>query len=82
MSTTTSSCISIQASPNTSLMDEIVTIELAGLLPKQPVTLRTYFDDEDKQFETYAHYTSDDDGTVNTRNHASQGGNFIGKHFI
>ncbi|XP_072027919.1 bile acid-CoA:amino acid N-acyltransferase-like [Amphiura filiformis] len=75
---TATSCVSLQASPNTSLMDEIVTIEVAGLMPGQPVTLNTYFDNEDKQFETYAHYTSDENGTVNTTNHASQGGNFIG----
>ena len=59
-------------------MDEIVAIEVRGLKPKQPITLRTYFHDEDKQFESFAHYTSNDEGKVNTMHQPSEGGNFIG----
>ena len=66
-------------SPYCSLMDETVTIELKGLQPLQPVTLRSYFDDEGKQFESYAHYTSDENGNVCTTRQPSQGGIYKGK---
>ena len=78
-SATADMCVTVQASPSTSLMDEIVVIEVGGLKPKQPIrTLRTYFHDEDIQFELFAHYTSDDEGKVNTASQPSEGGNFIG----
>ena len=80
-SATTNTCVTVQASPSTSLMDEIVAIEVGGLKPKQPITLRSYFHDEDKQFESFAHYTSNDEGKVNTMHRPSTGGNFIGIFF-
>lgn len=70
--------ISMKASPYKTLMDEDVEIEIDGLLPRQPVTIRSYFDDEGKQFESYAHYTSSEQGNVCTTAQPSEGGLFTG----
>ena len=80
----TSNCsdINLSAVPYITLMDEIVTIEVDGLQPKEAITLRTYFNDEGKQFESHAHYTSDEKGKVNTTTQPSQGGLYKGMFFI
>ncbi len=73
--------VSIVASPTSTLMHEVVNIEVTGLQPDEAITLRTYFDDERKKFESHAHYRSDINGKINTSEHQSEGGHYCGKMY-
>ncbi|XP_072032153.1 bile acid-CoA:amino acid N-acyltransferase-like [Amphiura filiformis] len=77
-STTSRPEVSIAASPRNTLMYERVTIEVKGLMPGEAITLRTYFHDEGKKFESHAHYRSDVNGKVNTSKQGSEGGQYTG----
>ncbi|XP_063816413.1 acyl-coenzyme A amino acid N-acyltransferase 1-like [Pseudophryne corroboree] len=71
--------IGLTVTPEISLVDEPVKIQVWGLAPKQVITLRAWLkDDTGKRFSSVAFYVSDEDGKVDLENSPATGGNFHG----
>uniref|UniRef100_A0A8C6UQ03 Uncharacterized protein n=1 Tax=Neogobius melanostomus TaxID=47308 RepID=A0A8C6UQ03_9GOBI len=69
----------LTADPTRALMDEQIRIRARHLPPLSPVTLWTqmYCEDGDL-WQSYAHYNTDSDGSVNLCRDASVGGSYVG----
>ncbi|KAM3938317.1 acyl-coenzyme A amino acid N-acyltransferase 1-like [Leptodactylus fuscus] len=71
--------ISLKASPEISLVDEPVKIQIWGLQPQQQITLRAWLKDEKgKIFHSRAFYVSDTEGKVDLEHSPATGGDFHG----
>ncbi|XP_055016377.1 uncharacterized protein LOC110171321 isoform X3 [Boleophthalmus pectinirostris] len=69
----------LSADPCRALIDEKVLIRARFLPPLAPVTLSTQMFCEDGDlWQSYAHYNTDSEGTVNLCTHSSVGGSFLG----
>ena len=65
--------------PNVSLMGEKVELDVVGLEPKQQLTLQAKIKgDNDEEFESFAHYTADEQGRVVVSSQPSLGGSYTG----
>lgn len=69
----------LTASPARALIDELISIKGAFLPPQSPVTVcaRMHCEDGDL-WESFAHYTTTSDGTVNLTRDQSVGGSYLG----
>ena len=74
-----SSTARIIVKPNVSLIDEKVELDVVGLEPKQQLTLQAKMKgDKDEEFESFAHYTADEQGRVVVSSQPSLGGSYTG----
>ncbi|XP_075711086.1 acyl-coenzyme A amino acid N-acyltransferase 2-like [Rhinoderma darwinii] len=71
--------MTLKASPEISLVDEAVKIQVWGLEPQQIITLRAWLKDErGKLFHSKAYYVSDMEGKVDLEHSPATGGDFHG----
>ncbi|KAM3936662.1 acyl-coenzyme A amino acid N-acyltransferase 1-like [Leptodactylus fuscus] len=71
--------ISLKVSPEISLVDEPVKIQVCGLPPEQIITLRAWLQDEKGRiFHSQAVYVSDTEGKVDLEHSPATGGDFYG----
>ncbi|XP_069820922.1 acyl-coenzyme A amino acid N-acyltransferase 1-like [Dendropsophus ebraccatus] len=71
--------INLKVSPEISLVDEPVKIQVSGLQPCQKITLRAWLKDErGKIFHSQAFYVSDMEGNVDLENSPATGGDYDG----
>ncbi|KAM3938320.1 acyl-coenzyme A amino acid N-acyltransferase 1-like [Leptodactylus fuscus] len=71
--------ISLKATPEISLVDEPVRIQVWGLQPHQRITLRAWLKDEKGRiFHSRAFYVSDTEGKVDLEHSPATGGDFHG----
>ena len=64
--------------PVKSLNDEELSIRAEGLLPKQPVTIASYLEENKIKFRSYAYYVTDDHGVLDLQTMAAVGGCYKG----
>ncbi|XP_023807923.1 acyl-coenzyme A thioesterase 1 isoform X2 [Oryzias latipes] len=66
--------------PSRALVDEKFSVLVENLPPGCPVTIRSLYQSEDKDFwEAYGHYVSNHQGTVSVSEDISLGGTYTGK---
>ena len=70
----------LHATPERSLVDEVLHIRVTGGNAEQPITLLARMEDEGKRFFSYAHYLSDSQGEIDLTKSASQGGFYTGQY--
>ncbi|XP_075041738.1 acyl-coenzyme A amino acid N-acyltransferase 1-like [Mixophyes fleayi] len=71
--------INLEVSPEISLVDEPVKIQVCGLSPQQIITLRAWLKDErGNMFQSRAFYMSDKEGKVDLEHSPATGGDFHG----
>ncbi len=78
LNATFSKMMSIQATPQMSLVDEKVKVTLHGLEPGSKVTLRSQLAEMKMKFEAHAYYQADDKGEVSLMENSSSGGGYTG----
>ncbi|XP_024148106.1 acyl-coenzyme A thioesterase 1 [Oryzias melastigma] len=70
----------LSVQPSRALVDEKFSVQVENLPPGCPVTVRSLYQSEDKDFwEAYGHYVSDHRGTVSVSEDVSLGGTYTGK---
>lgn len=69
---------SITCTPSNVLVDETPFIEVSGLKKSEPVTLVLYFQQEKKEYLSYAFYNADENGIVTNTKSECLGGYFEG----
>ncbi|XP_007886309.1 acyl-coenzyme A thioesterase 1 [Callorhinchus milii] len=71
--------VKLSATPKSGLTDEEIHIEVTGLCPRQPVTLRVLVsNDRGHFFDSCAQYQADSRGVVDLRRAPSLGGDYVG----
>ena len=71
--------VEVEAKPRVSLIDEAVCVLVKHLLPGQQISLRAQLvGEKGERFESFAHYTADEHGTVCASSQPSVGGTYVG----
>lgn len=69
----------LTAAPSRALIDEQISVQGRFLPPRRPVTLCAQMHSEDGDlWQSFAHYNTDADGTVNLASDRSVGGSYLG----
>ncbi|XP_035759281.1 acyl-coenzyme A amino acid N-acyltransferase 1 [Egretta garzetta] len=71
--------VEVTVTPQSSLADRPVKVQVRGLSPSQPVTLRALLTDEHgERFQARAFFRADEAGEVDPERHAALGGSYAG----
>ncbi|NXJ97978.1 BAAT acyltransferase, partial [Corythaixoides concolor] len=71
--------VEVTVTPQSSLADRPVRVQVRGLSPSQLVTLRSWLTDEQgERFQARAFFCADGEGEVDPGRHAALGGNYTG----
>ncbi len=71
--------VHLEATPTSSLMDDLLQVHVKGLSPQQHVTMATILQEPgDAAFVSYGHYIANDEGVVDVAGMESLGGTYTG----